>query len=178
MAAEDGKQKGKKGGHLRGWIESVLEAAGIVLVVFLLCWPVRIQGPSMEGALCSGDRVCISRVLVFAGQLRRGDIVMCKIEENGHTENIIKRVIGLPGDVIVVQDGAVLVNGEALFEAYVNGAATAGDVSLTLGKGMYFVMGDNREVSIDSRVVGPIPKSDIIGKAILQFYPLNKARLY
>ena len=176
-AAQNRDANAKKARNLRGWIESIAEAFLIVLVLFLLCWPVRIQGESMEQTFFSGDRVCISRTLSFFGQVKRGDIVMCKIEESGHTENIIKRIIGIPGDEIVIQDGVVSVNGTDLYETYTDGA-TEGDLTLTLAKGMYFVLGDNRAVSIDSRAVGPIPKQDIIGKVIVRYYPFNRINLY
>jgi len=163
--------------RLRSWIESILEAALIVLLMFCLCWPIQIHGVSMEPTLYSGDRVFISRVLVLAGQISRGDLIVCKIQENGHTENIIKRVIGLPGDEVAITNHAVYINGESLIEPYA-GMSASSDLHMTLAAGNYFVIGDNLSTSVDSRELGPIPKKDMVGKVIFRFFPFNQIKLY
>ena len=176
--AKRARKPGRESGRIRDWVEPIVEAALIVLVMFCLCWPVRIQGDSMKGTFFSGDRVFISRAMVFFGQIERDDMIMCKIEDNGHTENIIKRVIGMPGDIVEIQEGIVRVNGEVLNEVYTHGTETMGMVTLRLKKDMYFVMGDNRSDSVDSRDVGPIHAKKIIGKVFLRYYPFNQIKLY
>ena len=168
----------KKRRALCGWIESIVEAAVIIVLMFCLCWPVRIGGASMETTLNTGDRVFISRALVLFRQVKRGDIVVCRLEDSGEMQDIVKRVIGLPGDEVVIADGVVWVNGETLDETYTRGAVTNGAVHITLAPGEYFVMGDNRGVSVDSRMLGAVQAGDMIGKVFLRFYPFNVIKSY
>jgi len=174
MAGKASGNTSKKHSGLRGWMETLAEVAIIVLVAFALCWPLKIRGISMEPTLYSGDRVCISRVTALLGWIERGDLIVCKIEENGYTEDIIKRVVGLPGEEIVIAEGVVYVNGAALAEPYANGV-TAGALSVTLAQGEYFVMGDSRETSVDSRALGAVSVS---GKVLFRFYPFSQINGY
>ncbi|HBY71484.1 MAG TPA: signal peptidase I, partial [Lachnospiraceae bacterium] len=91
-------------------------------------------------------------------------------------ERLVKRVIGVAGDEIDIQDGYVYINGERLEESYVNGITLPGNVKLpiTVGEGELFVIGDNREVSRDSRDFGPIDVKQVEGKAVFRVYPFNQ----
>jgi len=180
MQEESGKMENevKKRRVLRGWIESIIEAAIIVVLMFCFCWPVRIGGASMEASLLSGDRVFISRAMVVLHKVERGDIVVCRLEDAGKKQDIIKRVIGIPGDEVAIADGIVYVNGAVAEEAYLHGVVTDGMISVTLAEGEYFVMGDNRGVSVDSRVLGPVRAGDLIGKVFCRFYPFSQIKSY
>jgi len=175
---EKAKKEKRKTSKIRSWIESILEAALIVLVMFCICWPMQVHGDSMEHTFHSGDRVVISRVLVFFKQIKQGDIVVCKLAENGDKKDIIKRVIGVPGDEIVIRDGVVRVNGDILQEDYVDGAETLGNMDVKLADDEYFVMGDNRAISYDSRKAGPIHQRDMIGKVLFRFYPFGAMKAF
>jgi signal peptidase I len=92
-------------------------------------------------------------------------------------EALIKRVIGLPGDTVELRDGAVFVNGARVAEPYVHGQSTACHNACSpvrLGAGQYFMMGDNREVSLDSRSFGPVPAEKIVGTVLVRLWPPEK----
>ncbi|HEU5089549.1 MAG TPA: signal peptidase I, partial [Roseiflexaceae bacterium] len=111
----------------------------------------------------------------------RGQIVVFYRDDEQHGEPLIKRVIGVPGDTISIQGGQVFVNGMLLDEPYVHGLLT--DCSNVCGSVMlcadqYFVMGDNRTVSVDSREFGPISGSAIVGRVVARFWPLDSVALF
>lgn len=163
--------------NLREWLESILFTAIVLAVLFAVFWPFSITGDSMNDSFRSGDRIAISRAMAWTGRISRGDFVVCKLRRGGRDEHVMKRVIGVPGDSVEIKDGEVRVNGEPLNEDYILGT-TLGEVSLTVGAGEYFVMGDNREISYDSRRAGPIHPDDMIGKVICRWYPFNKITVY
>ncbi len=139
--------------------------------------PVLVDGYSMYPTLLDGERIIVEKLSYYAAPPARGDIVVCYYP--GHTVSRVKRVIGLPGDVISVWDGAVYVNGEQLDESaywndYIFGSASPG----TVPEGTVFVMGDNRNHSTDSREygVGPIPFEKILGRAFCVVWPLSELR--
>ncbi len=162
----------------------------VFLVVHACAQPYKVDGPSMQPGLYTNDYVLISPVLyAFGGSPQRGDVVVFNPPHNaGQGSAYIKRVIGIPGDTVVITTKAVYVNGKALQEPYtlqqgVNIPETALDENgfqcvnlrqVTLGPGQYLVLGDNRGDSEDSRCFGVVPRSNIIGKAIAQVLPLNQ----
>jgi signal peptidase I len=134
----------------------------------------KIDGDSMKPLLRAGERVLISKLAVRRGNLRRFDIVvMYKPDEPD--KSLIKRIIGLPGEIIEIRGGDVLINDKPLKQAFDGDAAAAkspGDMkALLIPRGMYFVMGDNRGVSFDSRLFGPVPQKYIFGKAFFRYWP-------
>jgi len=159
----------------------------------------RIPSASMEPQLLVGDRVVVSRTAYHLHSPRRGDIIVfdcppaagCPHDANAalpvraakalgeallirqpDIQEFIKRVIGLPGDVVEGHDGFVFVNGAVLLEPYLpKGTITSDFGPITVGKGMLWVMGDNRGNSADSRVFGQIRQSTIVGRAILRVWP-------
>lgn len=169
-------------------IEIVVVALSIFLVVYLFFMqPHQVNGQSMEPTLISGEYVLTDKVSYQTGQPRRGDVVVFHAPESagcaqGTGCDFIKRVIGGPGDTIVIKDEAFHVNGRLLNEAYLPeefttpaGAFTRGEREVTLGPDEYFVVGDNRDFSSDSRAWGPITRSNIVGRAFLRYWPLDKA---
>lgn len=157
------------------WTESFLEAAALAVVLFFLFWPVAIEGSSMENTFSSGDRVVISRAMAYAGMVKDNDIIICRLE--GEDKPVIKRVIASNGDRLVISENKVTLNGIELDEPYIKTDITSGNIDITLGSDEYFVLGDNRELSYDSRRAGVITKDDIIGKVILRWYPLRKIKI-
>ena len=163
---------------------------GILLVVFVIQRN-DVYGTSMEPTLQSGDAVFVQMLSVYMGNFNRGDIVTIDakgMEGYTHEENLIKRVVGLPGETIKIEDGNVYINGNLLDESaylpsetrtYVGAEGQArGYMELTLGPDEYYCMGDNRSTSKDSRRLGPFKKSQLESKVLMRIYPFNKIKFF
>jgi signal peptidase I len=136
----------------------------------------------MEPTLQPDNYIFLSRQSYRLHEPERGDIVVFKSDlllENGKKKLLIKRIIGLPGDQISISQGKVNINGQAIEESYTMDGFTEGDMAaVTVPEKSVFVMGDNRQHSIDSRnpAVGFVEDSRIVGKAFLRLYPFNEIR--
>ena len=165
------------------WAKHILIAvcAGLLLVIFVIQRNVVI-GSSMEPNLYENDQLFVEKISkLFPAGIAFGDIITIEAEGlQGHTgdKNIIKRVIGVPGDKVDINDDGVYRNGKKITEPYIDGAITVernpAFSHVTLGENQYYVLGDNREVSLDSRIFGPINKTRIVGEVLVRFYPLIK----
>ena len=147
------------------WIVA-LSLLGYYLISHFVVTLVEVQGRSMTPTLQDGDRFFLNRLAFYFRPPARGDLVVVK--DPGHTDCAVKRIVGLPGDSILIKDGAVFVNGRRLAEPYLSrGTATLLDVpgekKVVLGKGNYFLLGDNRVHSEDSRHYGPVLRGQIVG---------------
>ena len=155
----------------------VTMVAAVFLVVFV-AQPVIVDGESMNDTLYSGERLLIEKVTRYYGGLERFDIVVFD-PENESGALYIKRIIGLPGETVRIEDGVIYINGEVLEEDYgrevILDAGRAWE-TITLGEDEYFVMGDNRNDSLDSRFeeVGNVNLSQITGRVIIQMFPFHK----
>ncbi|MGO8683617.1 MAG: signal peptidase I [Thermoleophilia bacterium] len=178
-----------------GVIAVVAVVLALVIQAFVVK-PYRIPSPSMERTLMVGDRVLVNRLIYHFRSVHRGDIVVFEWPPDRRI-TFIKRVIGVPGDTISLSKGRVFVNGVLQTESYVPrqdgqtlptlatadaaGSASSGLWSLQtpykVPPGHYFMMGDNRTQSDDSRAWGPISKSDIIGQAFLIYWPFGQVRI-
>ena len=180
--------QGTKGRNGRGWqtvVEWVVIIAATVLVTLLvktfLIQAFYIPSGSMEPTLKPGDRVLVAKTLY---SIHRGDIIVFKKPPSDHApgvSDLIKRVIGLPGDRISAHGGDVYVNGHQLNESWLpkvdrNVTSTFGPDKIP--KGEYFVMGDNRTNSDDSRFIGDIPAKLIVGKMFIKIWPFTSVTLY
>jgi signal peptidase I len=170
----------RRGGFLRGVRELVFTLAVTVAVFFgtqTVAQARQIEGMSMEPTYHSGERVLVSRYLT--GSPGRGDVVIFDPPVRSR-EDFIKRVIGVPGDRVTIRNGRVFVNGQPLAEPYLQGRQTTCSgrwCDVTLGADQYYVMGDNRPNSSDSRTFGPVAGDRIRGKAWLVVYPLSEIGL-
>lgn len=151
---------------LRGYI---FLAIGVLLIAFQLCFGiVRVSGPSMQPTLHDKDFMLISKY----DRVDRFDIVVLKerVADNGPSKNIVKRVIGFGGDRVTVVNGQLFINNVAYNEYYLDDANIEAfkhtSFDMTVPDGYLFVMGDNRDVSKDSRTVGSFKKSAVIGVKI------------
>ncbi|PJF28909.1 MAG: signal peptidase I [Phototrophicales bacterium] len=136
----------------------------------------EVHGRSMEPTFVEGQRLIISRINYMLGDPQRGDIVVFNSPQARDDDpSLIKRVIGLPGELVEIRDREVYINGERLDEPYIKEPCTrqCRDRQWQLANDEYFVMGDNRNVSNDSRAFGPIKHSAIIGEALFRYWPLN-----
>ena len=179
---------------LRSFIEWVAVAVGALAVALLvktfLLQAFFIPSASMDDTLNINDRVLVNKLSYVIGDVDRGDIIVFDkpTQAGGQIPDFIKRVIAMPGETITFVGGEVFIDGQRLREPYLDGATTnpptapldsAGCLntptadSCTLGEGWYFVMGDNRGNSTDSRAFGPIQEDTIVGRAFLKVWPLG-----
>ncbi|MEP6924803.1 MAG: signal peptidase I [Pyrinomonadaceae bacterium] len=139
-----------------------------VLCVGCLLTPVRNEGTAMKPTLGDGDRVFINRNF---GELNRGDIVAFQFPKD-KSKSFVKRIIGLPSETVEVRDGKVFVNGNPLDETYISSEFNRAKANMSpkvIPSEQYFVMGDNRDNSYDSRSWGTLPKDLIYGKYSLTY---------
>ena len=148
---------------------------GIALLIkFFVFSPIKVNGSSMEPNLKDGDIMILNEIGYRLGGVERFDIVVI----NTDGEKIIKRIIGLPGEQIEYHDNKLYVNGEEVVENFNHGETkdfSLSDINLeTIPSDHYFVVGDNRGNSKDSRIIGAIHKSKIVGKANLIIFPFDR----
>ena len=160
---------------IKDWAQSILEAAVILLLLYIFLWPVSVVGVSMYPTLNDKDRVVISRFSAINGTYNRGDLIV--FDADNYKEDMVKRVIAFGGESLEIKDGKIYIDGQELDEDYILGY-TDGQVSMEIPEDMVFVMGDNRTESFDSRDFGPVDSEDIYGKVIFRFFPLNKVTLF
>jgi signal peptidase I len=156
-------------------LELVVIAVIAYAVIHFTTARVIVDGPSMEPTVYSGQLLLVSRVHYALGTPQRGDIVV--FHSTNGTQELIKRVIGLPGETMEFRDGWVYINGRLEDEPYVYercDVASCPNNIWQLGIGEYFVMGDNRNFSTDSRSFGTIALESIVGKVLLRYYPLSE----
>lgn len=137
-----------------------------------------VEGSSMQSTLFQGERLVVVKAAYWFGEPQRGDVVIFKYPDQGEPQKtLVKRVIGLPGEQIEIKDGMVYINGSPLEEPYVkdlvNTSCLGSYCKLEIPAGQYFVMGDNRTYSSDSRYFGTVPRKDIIGRVWLLYWPLS-----
>ena len=152
-----------------------------VTVLFDLAIPRSlVDGSSMEPTFYGDDRLVVSRVHYLLGEPQRGDILVFNAvveEEAEQGVMLIKRVIGLPGETVELREQVVYINGEALDEPYINEPCrimrcTDTDDPWKLAENEYFMMGDNRNNSRDSRRFGPVPLNKIVGQVVFRYWPI------
>ena len=154
---------------LREIFETVLLTAAIFLIVNAATGRFRIEGDSMEPNLHNGEYVLIDKISYLLHPPERGDVVVFTPPNN--ERDYIKRVIGLPGDTVEVTGGQIYVNGVALDEPYLPQVVLRDEPARVVEEGRYFVLGDNRNNSSDSRSFGTITPQSIVGRAWLVYWP-------
>lgn len=156
----------------------VIIAIILTLVNFFVVTVFVVEGQSMEPNFYNGDSVLTNRISYLLSTPQRGDVVILKFPGDPEHKKYIKRIIGLPGEKIAIKDGTVYINDQKLTESYLPaGTQTKPNMEKTLGANEYFVIGDNRGNSSDSRIWGPVEKSDLIGKAFFTFWPIDRIGL-
>lgn len=172
----------KKPGILREILGFLIYVGIVVGITFFIITFVGqrtyVSGSSMENTLSHGDNLIVDKITYRFSDPKRYDIIVFPFR---HEENVyyIKRIIGLPGETIQIQDGSIYINGEILSESYgreVMKSAGLAEDPITLGEGEYFVLGDNRNDSMDSRDPGvsTIHRDKIIGRAWVRIWPLDE----
>ena len=155
--------------------QTLLLAVVLYLMVDFVVARVRVENISMRPTLVQGEFLLVNKLAYRWGEVGRGDIVVFHYPQNPE-EDYIKRVIGLPGDDVVVRDHQVLVNGQVLQESYI--AASPGyEGEWQVPEGSLFVLGDNRNQSSDSHSWGFVPFENVLGRAIFIYWPLDQMRV-
>jgi len=159
---------------IRETLQVILLALVIFFAIHFMIQNFRIDGTSMEPNLHNGEYVIVNKTAYWFGHNpQRGDVIVFQAPDQPQNDRV-KRVIGLPGDIVEVRsDGTVYVNGQQLEEPYLPSHHSGTSGTWTVPEDEYFVMGDNRSVSYDSREGGPVPRNKIIGKAWLIIWPLH-----
>ncbi len=163
------------------FLQSIVVVMAIMVMIYLFIMsPQEIKGASMEPSFFNGEYILTNKVLYKLREPRRGDVIIFKSPSNPEID-YIKRIIGLPGDTVSLKDNTIHVNGVAVDEPYLRpataifgGSYLAENEEVIVPEGEYFVLGDNRPHSADSREFGPVPLEDFIGKAFLRYWPSSK----
>ncbi len=161
---------------IAGWVRDLFIALGIAaFVIFFLYQPVKVEGTSMMPGLSDQERIFINKYVYRFESIERGDIVVFHYPQDPST-SYIKRVIGVAGDRIQIDKGRVYVNGQLLKEDYVpdqfRDSRSCPDIIVPPKS--YFVLGDHRNRSTDSREFGPVDESYVYGKAVFVYWPFEK----
>ena len=166
------------GQEVRGWARDIFFTALIaILVVIFVVQPVKVEGTSMEPRLEPQDRIFVNKFVYYFSGVARADIVVFWYPKD-KTKSFIKRVIGLPGESVEVRSGVVYLNGQKLVEPYLAGEFDHDSYSLqVVPPEHYFVLGDHRNSSNDSRDWGFVPEQNIFGEAVFRYWPLSKLGL-
>jgi signal peptidase I len=163
------------------WLRDLSVSVVIAIIVILFLYqPVKVEGTSMTPALINEERIFINKFVYRFGfsDIVRGDTIVFWAPEDP-SRSYIKRVIGVPGDVVEIADGTVILNGQRLEEPYIIDV-NRDRMSMTrrvVEAGHYFVLGDHRNSSNDSRSWGTVPRDAIYGKAVFVYWPLNRLGL-
>ena len=159
---------------IRETLQVILLALVIFFAIHFMIQNFRIDGTSMEPNIHNGEYIIVNKTAYWFGHNpQRGDVIIFNAPDQPQNDRV-KRVIGLPGDKVEVRgDGTVYVNGQQLEEPYLPPHHSGTSGTWTVPEDQYFVMGDNRSASLDSRAKGPVPRNKIIGKAWLIIWPLH-----
>lgn len=161
--------------------KELFNTALISLTIFFIFYiflvqPHRVKGESMTPNFEDGELILTEKVSYRFSAPKRGDVIVFKAPGTNKLD-YIKRIIGLPGDHLVIDNGSIYINEQKLKEKYET-QATQSEINLVVGEGQYFVLGDNRSASSDSRVFGPIDRSAIEGRAWVVYWPIIKYGKY
>lgn len=163
----------KETSNIKNNIKEILPYVIIVLIVVLirtfLFTPIKVNGTSMVDTLHNGDTMILNKIGIKVTDIKRFQIVVIKTSDS----YLIKRVIGLPGETIKYNNGKLYINGKVIKDKYCKNNNTSDFEEVKIPEDSYFVMGDNRSNSIDSRRIGTIEKADIMGTTRLIIFPLK-----
>jgi signal peptidase I len=172
---------------MRKFLSFIWETAKIVIIALLIVIPIRyflfqpflVRGQSMEPNFENGDYLIVDEISYRFRNPQRGEVIVFKFPQN-YSQRYIKRIIGLPGETVEIKDGKVIIYQKDSKALILNESSylpsfleTSGNYRVTLAENEYFVLGDNRPVSSDSRRWGPLPRENIIGRVIFRAWPIT-----
>jgi signal peptidase I len=161
--------------ELRSWTRDLAIALGLAIVVMIFLYqPVKVEGTSMYPLLSDQERIFINKFVYRFEPIERGDVIVFWYPLD-RSKSFIKRVVGLPGETIEIRMGHVYINGEELPDQYVPAGYLDGSnlAPRRIAADSYYVMGDHRDSSNDSRVFGPVLRQYIYGKAVFAYWPVD-----
>jgi signal peptidase I len=161
--------------ELRSWGRDLVIALSLAVVIIIFFYqPVKVEGTSMTPLISDQERIFINKFVYRFEPIERGDVVVFWYPLD-RSKSFIKRIVGLPEDTVEIRDGEVYVNGKLLPEPYIpRQSADFSNLTRTrIPKDEYFVMGDHRTSSNDSRIFGPVPRKFIYGKAVFAYWPVD-----
>ena len=156
-------------------IGSAIQVLGLLAVAFAILFHVSVvRGSSMTPGIVDGDRILVDHLSYVLGDVRRGDVAVlrCPVDES---QDYIKRIVAVAGDRVRIEDGVVFVNGEPVREPYVAEPDRRTRIDEVVAPGHYFVLGDNRGHSADSREFGQVPRRLLRGRVDVRVWPLERA---
>lgn len=175
---------------MRKFFSFIWEIAKIVIIAIVIVVPIRyflfqpffVKGQSMDPNFGNGDYLIVDEITYKFKEPQRGEVIVFKSPLDS-SQRFIKRIIGLPGEVVEIKDGRVIVYNDkeqqVLNESdYIPNLSTGGDLRISLGENEYFVLGDNRPFSYDSRRFGPLLKGNIIGRVIFRAWPFATLTIF
>lgn len=176
-AKRDPEEEGRAGRFVREFLQVVLPAVVLAIIVHLfLAQATVVFGQSMEPNLSPEQRLIVEKISYHLGSPQRLDIVVINLPNMD--DMLVKRVVGLPGEVIEIRSGHIFVNGAELSEPFPHDLDFGSMAPIRLAPDEYFVMGDNRDNSNDSRAFGPVTRNEIAGRVWLRYWPLNEFKLF
>jgi signal peptidase I len=161
--------------ELRSWTRDLAVSLGLAIVVMIFLYqPVKVEGTSMNPLLSDQERIFINKFIYRFEPIERGDVVVFWYPLD-RSKSFIKRVVGLPGETVEIRMGRVYINGEDLTDQFVPSTYLDGSnyTPRKIPDSEYFVMGDHRDSSNDSRVFGPVQRQFIYGKAVFAYWPVD-----
>jgi signal peptidase I len=165
--------------ELKSWSRDILLAVAIaIFIVIFVVQPVKVEGTSMQPQLADQDRIFVNRFIYRFKQIDRGDVVVFWYPKD-RTKSFIKRIIGMPGDLVEIRKGMVFINGKRIDEPYLKPEFRDRQSynAVIIPDEKYFVLGDHRNSSNDSRSWGFVDKSMIYGKAVFSYWPVSHVGL-
>src|SRR5437660_11575738 len=161
--------------EIRVWTRDLLIAIGLALVIIVFLYqPVKVEGTSMAPLLSEQERIFINKFVYRFEPIQRGDVVVFWYPLD-HSKSFIKRVVGLPGETVQIRQGVLYVNGKVIPEPYVppQYEDNSDFAPLPVPKDHFFVLGDHRISSNDSRVFGPVPSQFLYGRSVFAYWPVD-----
>lgn len=158
------------------WLRELLIAVVLALaIITFLYQPVKVEGSSMAPRLGDQERLFINKFVYYFEPITRGDVIVFRYPHDP-SKSFIKRVVGLPGEMVEIRTGRVYINGVKLVEDYLVGEPkdTVSSLPVTLPSERYYVLGDHRSSSNDSRTWGPVHRRYIYGRAVFIYWPLER----
>ena len=170
-----GGLKGMKAEIIKILRDATLAIFICLFIVYFLFQPFKVEGNSMSPSLRHNERIIVNKFCYAFQEIERGDLIVFSLEGD-RSRTFVKRVIGAPGDVVEIYAGSVYINGKILNEPYVKETVLEGETrpAVFIEPGKYYVLGDSRDNSNDSRNWGLIRREDIVGKVVLRYWPIKE----
>jgi signal peptidase I len=162
--------------YLRDLLITILIAAGIFFILQVTVGAIKIYGTSSFPNIQPEDYILMEKVTYAFRDPQRGEMIILHAPYN-ETQDLIKRVIGIPGDTVKIENKKVYVNGKALYEPYISDPPRYEMQEQTLPPGQYFVLGDNRNVAVDSHSGWLVNRSEVVGRAWFIYWPVSRIQM-